>query len=139
VQLAFAKVSQQLCCQQTAFDSPPFLGIRECPRIRNTLVQQKSDDAYIEYVKQSNAACNYVRPFVCCEPTSAPSKKSTCGASPKTQNRVVGGDAASLGSWPWVALLGYKDSLGGIIFKCGGSLISPRHVLTAAQCNRKNM
>lgn len=29
-----------------------------------------------------------------------------------------------------MALLGYKDSIGEVSFKCGGSIISKRHVLT---------
>ena len=34
------------------------------------------------------------------------------------------------GEWPWVALLRYRDDN----MRCGGVLISARHVLTAAHC-----
>uniref|UniRef100_A0A182MER7 CLIP domain-containing serine protease n=1 Tax=Anopheles culicifacies TaxID=139723 RepID=A0A182MER7_9DIPT len=47
-------------------------------------------------------------------------------------NRVVGGVPAELNGWPWMALVGYKNALGEVSFKCGGSLITKRHVLSAA-------
>jgi hypothetical protein len=62
-----------------------------------------------------------------------------CGFSNVTHNRVVGGVAAAKGGWPWMALLGYRDSLGEVTFKCGASLITHQHVLTAAHCLRSNL
>uniref|UniRef100_A0A336MH51 Phenoloxidase-activating factor 2 n=1 Tax=Culicoides sonorensis TaxID=179676 RepID=A0A336MH51_CULSO len=43
--------------------------------------------------------------------------------------KVVGGQTARLGDWPWIAVL----FNGGKQF-CGGSLIDNRHILTAAHC-----
>lgn len=45
-------------------------------------------------------------------------------------SRIVGGDPASLFEFPWMAHLMYKSDE----YQCGGSLISKRYVLTAAQC-----
>lgn len=39
----------------------------------------------------------------------------------------------NLGAFPWMVLLG-KSQYGDTIFDCGGSLITTRHVLTAAHC-----
>ncbi|KOB66205.1 Uncharacterized protein OBRU01_21591 [Operophtera brumata] len=59
-----------------------------------------------------------------------------CGMTHIYLNRVVNVVPAKLGSFPWMALLAYKDEsvASGVKWKCGGSLVSTRHVLTAAHC-----
>ena len=47
-----------------------------------------------------------------------------------TQGRVIGGVDGQHGSWPWQVGLYVGDSK----FSCGGSLIKPDWVLTAAHC-----
>ncbi|RZC39284.1 Trypsin domain containing protein, partial [Asbolus verrucosus] len=46
--------------------------------------------------------------------------------------RVIGGDIARAGQFPWQAAI-YKDTDEGRYF-CGGALISDQWILTAAQC-----
>ncbi|XP_033317258.1 venom serine protease Bi-VSP-like, partial [Bombus bifarius] len=59
-----------------------------------------------------------------------------CGFSNVSHTRVVDGKPAELGAWPWIAALGFRNSRNPDkpLWKCGGSLISARHVLTAAHC-----
>ena len=39
-----------------------------------------------------------------------------------------------LGSFPWIAALGYEDGQGKLDFLCGAALITDQHILTAAHC-----
>ncbi|XP_019890743.2 serine protease grass [Musca domestica] len=48
-------------------------------------------------------------------------------------NRIAGGNVTMLAEFPWMALLKYRGPSGDQ-FRCGGSLITNRYVLTAAHC-----
>ena len=57
---------------------------------------------------------------------------ATCGQRPSS--RIVGGEEATPHSWPWQISLRRKSKYGKFFHTCGGSLISPRWVVTAAHC-----
>nr|XP_023017811.1 venom protease-like [Leptinotarsa decemlineata] len=69
--------------------------------------------------------------------------KPDCGLSNVTNARVVGGTPAKLGEFPFIVALGYRNPSNPKVPKwlCGGTLISDRHILTAAHCvyNRKDL
>jgi len=53
----------------------------------------------------------------------------------RSVHRIVGGDESTKGAWPWqVFLHGLKENNGQDKFACGGTLISPSWVVTAAHC-----
>jgi len=59
---------------------------------------------------------------------------SGCGTPDDRLSRVIGGKYVENAAWPWQAMLMYQNRP-----RCGGSLISPEWILTAAHCvNRKS-
>nr|XP_016999339.2 spaetzle-processing enzyme-like [Drosophila takahashii] len=65
-------------------------------------------------------------------------EKNICGQRGPSF-RIVRGKQANLNEFPWMAMLLYKkrgSSDPRLFFKCGGSLITNRYVLTASHCIR---
>lgn len=52
--------------------------------------------------------------------------------------RIVGGSPASPGAWPWQIALFSRGQSGTFRAMCGGALIAPQWVLTAAHCVNRN-
>ncbi|KAM9417894.1 transmembrane protease serine 3-like [Salvelinus alpinus] len=52
-----------------------------------------------------------------------------CGSRPMFQSRIVGGNISEPGQFPWQASLHYQNQ-----HLCGGSIITPRRIVTAAHC-----
>ncbi|KAG5894892.1 hypothetical protein JTB14_030597 [Gonioctena quinquepunctata] len=62
-----------------------------------------------------------------------------CGTTRPTPNyRIIGGEEATLGQFPWLARLGQYVQHEGhqyTVFTCAGALITKYYVLTAAHCD----
>ncbi|XP_021693921.1 serine protease easter [Aedes aegypti] len=56
-----------------------------------------------------------------------------CGLSVNT--RIIGGETEIPGQFPWIARLAYRNRTSGrVTYRCAGSLITNRHVITVAHC-----
>merc|ERR1719447_2475121 len=59
--------------------------------------------------------------------------KCYCGVPNYNKQRIVGGNHLAVGAYPWqVAILHHGKTLNRQ--RCGGTLVSDRHVITAAHC-----
>ncbi|KAG9470548.1 hypothetical protein GDO78_017351 [Eleutherodactylus coqui] len=61
------------------------------------------------------------------------SSDSVCGVAPLSPqwllNRIVAGEESCPNCWPWQVMVMYRN-----MYQCGGVILSPRWVLTAAHC-----
>ncbi|CAG9860336.1 unnamed protein product [Phyllotreta striolata] len=56
-----------------------------------------------------------------------------CGYVDIISGRIRNGLEAELNEFPWMALLGYKSDK-GTLYRCGGTILNDRYILTAAHC-----
>ncbi len=65
--------------------------------------------------------------------TPAATARATPTASEGLAGQIVGGETAAPGAWPWMVAIRVFDEPDSYSF-CGGSLVAPSWVLTAAHC-----
>jgi len=89
-----------------------------------------------------NLICSKDPRKICCPsnsrstPTWVP-PPGECGIRRSDAAFIIGGEDTKPGEFPWMALLGSKNSQGTIEWTCGGALINKWYVLSAAHCRDK--
>ena len=76
-----------------------------------------------------------IYPLVYLAPTQPPTQppiQPTCGVKGRTHSRIVGGDIATPGDWPWQVTYDWVGSGKG--HWCGASIITRNWIVTAAHC-----
>ena len=102
--------------------------------------QQKVICCTPEYGGQNTVQEHKIGRYDSSGPAKIFSMNDQCGVATITKETVIPEKReAAEGSWPWLALLGYTNVVGDIKFKCGGTIISKRHILTAASCVRSDL
>lgn len=152
-------------CTTVEGDGGICINIRQCPPLLDLLRNSRHKPGVADYLRKSVCGYDNSDPRVCCSnqqsdrpPVTGSGRRTTEGTSIFTDNgedfpgllsppqcgrtqvqkiRIVGGQPAELGAWPWIAVLGYRSNRSPITqWLCGGALITTRHVLTAAHCTR---
>ncbi|XP_049712686.1 transmembrane protease serine 4 isoform X2 [Elephas maximus indicus] len=121
----FTETLAKTACGQIGYDSKPTFRAVEIGPDQDLDVSEITENSQELHVQNSSGPClsGSLVSLHCL----------ACGDSLKAP-RVVGGEKASVDSWPWQVSVQYDRQ-----HICGGSILDPHWILTAAHCFRKHL
>jgi len=126
-QCGFESSLPKVCCNNRSKDGEP-----QIPRKVETLEKLPAPVALISGKQKKPQNAWGIRQKV--------EFPSDCGLTNTFSTRIVRGHNAKANAWPWIAALGYlEENTGKIYYLCGASLITKRHLVTAAHCIRDDL
>ncbi|XP_050544588.1 venom protease-like isoform X3 [Daktulosphaira vitifoliae] len=148
INTVLAQSNNQNSCINPNNENGICLNIKQCPALLSILQNNRKNNTAIAFLRSSMCGNEGRDPKVCCPrnpvsfggsvTSSKLPSQSTCGVSYGNVNKIVGGWPAELDDWPWMVALGYhglnQPKTETPQWRCGGSLISDRYVVTAAHC-----
>ncbi|KAK5639288.1 hypothetical protein RI129_011780 [Pyrocoelia pectoralis] len=150
---------------KTPFDQDGVcISIKFCSEYLELLVKYGATNYVSTLLRQAHCGWEGQDPFVCCpqvttkigsterseqiafppsdnvpisqNETGGLPKPPYCGLNEQSKTRIVNGVPAYLGEYPWIVVLGYRNSKNPEQPKwlCGGTMITDKHILTAGHC-----
>ncbi|XP_050314222.1 venom protease-like [Anthonomus grandis grandis] len=155
------QVLEGLPCQVNNVKSQ-CVSIQDCEAVKQELLKPQLTQETKNFLKSLSCGFANNNYYVCCPQriSSASNPQQTlsaatneelyrqkflvapqCGLANVSLPRVVGGVPTKPGDFPWLVALGYQNKQNPSIprWLCGGSLITYKHVLTAAHCIRNDL
>ncbi|XP_055697813.1 CLIP domain-containing serine protease B9-like [Phlebotomus papatasi] len=143
----------QTSCETPNGNRGECISIHDCPALLRLLLNSMiTPDTIKDLRKLQCSSGPNESSFVCCEQSKVPMSLEvlpnqivtpSSNQGNRISNRcafqlpiqdILGGTASPIYESPWMALLEYEQKNGTWIHACGGFLISPRYVVTAAHC-----
>ncbi|XP_033290399.1 transmembrane protease serine 4 isoform X2 [Orcinus orca] len=121
----FTEALAKTACGQMGYDSKPIFRAVEIGPAQDLDVVKITEHMQELQVRNSSGPC--------LSGSLVSLQCIACGKSLKVP-RVVGGETASVDSWPWQVSIQYDKQ-----HICGGSILDPHWILTAAHCFRKHL
>ncbi|XP_063709466.1 serine protease easter-like [Culicoides brevitarsis] len=149
VSIAFAKPFTDDCQQATSSIPGKCVHLTKCRALFQLLLRQNLTETEKQFLRDSHCGNRNEQPLVCCSPDAIqreiPSQQvaarqsetlfpvpGSCGI--QSTARIFGGTKATIGEFPWTALIKYRNKFNQSSFQCSGALINAKYVVTAAHC-----